>query len=682
MKTQLRWGVIALSFIWLAIVYASFYLVQQQRPFSATNARAVWSVLQDLLVAGLIVLVATGLGRRLCKWAGLRTEWNAERLILGCGLGLGTLACVVLAAGMMGWLAPWIAVAFLGGLGLLLLPDLLATVQAIREIRISWPPSWGMRAYLAGTLLLTALVALTPPLDWDGLLYHLTMPKLYMEQGYIAPVTDMSPQYHPCLMEMLYLLAMLLKGDVAAKLLHCGFMLLLAGLVYLLAERHIGMDYGWTAVAVYAAIPMVAVLGGWAYSDLALAFYQMGALYALFSWFQKRSQGSPAWPWLAISAAFCGFAMGLKYTSFVCPVVVVFLISWHLVRTRARWKQWVRALLTFGIVALVAAAPWYLRNLAATGNPVYPFAYGLFGGEGWDAWRAAWYAQEGTGIGWDVAELLKLPWTLTLGVRDMTFFDSRMGPLFLLALPFLVAWYLRLYDRDGTRPPAVLYLGVFALAQYLVWTAGVVASRSLFQSRLLLPAFVALCGPLAYLFGRLRVLDTRHLSLRLLIGMTVVLVLAANLSTQFLATLRISPLPVLFGQESREEFLSRNLQAHYAAMGLVNERVPEGGYVLFLWEPRSYYSKRAVQPDPILERWGWLLYQHGGDLDAVASALREEGYTHVLHYRAGMESRRRSRLDPLTEEDFAAWDAFAASHLQEEARVGEAYSLYRWRAAS
>jgi hypothetical protein len=218
---------------------------------------------------------------------------------------------------------------------------------------------------------------------------------------------------------------------------------------------------------------------------------------------------------------------------------------------------------------------------------------------------------------------------------------------------------------------------IFSTIQYASWVIGVVNSRSLFQSRLLLPALAALCAPLAYWFDELRALDTRLFSLRRLVGMSVALVLAANLCYQFLDTLRIQPLPVLVGEESREEYLARNLGAHYAAMELVNERVPEEGQVLHLWEPRSYYCQRAVQPDPILERWAWLRHRYDGDLDAIARALRTEGYTHLLLHRAGLEFVRQNRLDPLSDEDFAALDAFIVTYLRMEAQVGKAYQLYR-----
>ncbi|HLQ43336.1 MAG TPA: hypothetical protein VK137_01295, partial [Planctomycetaceae bacterium] len=51
------------------------------------------------------------------------------------------------------------------------------------------------------------------------------------------------------------------------------------------------------------------------------------------------------------------------------------------------------ALLAFGSGVAITIGPWLLKNLVETGNPVYPLAYGVFGGRDWDAashakWRA------------------------------------------------------------------------------------------------------------------------------------------------------------------------------------------------------------------------------------------------------------------------------------------------------
>ena len=81
------------------------------------------------------------------------------------------------------------------------------------------------------------LAALTPPTDWDGLFYHLTWPAWALDAGRIGPPPVAVPHFSfPGLMESLFLLAMAVLDDVAAKLVHWLFALLLGGLVYRLTN--------------------------------------------------------------------------------------------------------------------------------------------------------------------------------------------------------------------------------------------------------------------------------------------------------------------------------------------------------------------------------------------------------------------------------------------------------------
>ena len=82
------------------------------------------------------------------------------------------------------------------------------------------------------------------------------------------------------------------------------------------------------------------------------------------------------------------------------------------------------------------------------------------------------------------------------------------------------------------------------------------------------------------------------------------------------------PWAYLSGAETRDDYLTRRLGAHYAAMQALNEKLPPDAVVQFLWEPRSYYSRVPAEPDAILDRWPWLLSRHEGDLERIDSRLR------------------------------------------------------------
>ncbi|MEW5959272.1 MAG: hypothetical protein AB1801_16195 [Chloroflexota bacterium] len=740
---QLLWS--GLFILWAFFVLASFFAVQ--KPFTAANALALGRVSLDLLVAGWLALIGLLLGSWLLQqifkaatvealFAG-KERAGLEIVVLGAGLGLGVLGLFNFAAGLAGLFRPVIASGLAIGLSAALAPQTIRLFRRWRSIQTGdensplYSPLFRLLStvYLALVLLLAFSAALLPPTDWDGLFYHLTGPKLYLQAGRIVGGIDIPHLSFPSLLEMLFAWAILLRGDIAAKLLHTVFGLLLAGLVYLTAYRFFGRRAALPGLLLLASMPMLSTLAGWAYNDLALAFYQLAGLYAIVNYQlsmnnelsdqtvdkfprqeparQLRAQspnstihnsqfttlrGNSQLSWLILSGIFSGLAMGLKYTSFVTPVVIVGLIIWNSVRNTQHNLRFttivpeakrsgiydlrftIGAAAVFAGTALLVAAPWYLKNWLFTGNPVYPFLFDVFGGRWWDSFRAGWYASAGTGIGFKPATLLTLPWLLTLGIRDVNYWDGRTGPLFLLFLPIVLLYGLFRYRRPE-RPAALDPLLIFVLAQFVVWTLGVVWSRSLWQSRLLLPGLAALAPVTGWVWADLPRFDRPQFSVSRFINLAIGLTLALTLVDMGLLTFKIDPLPYLTGLESRDQYLTRRLGAYYAVSRQLDEKLPPEAVVVFLWEPRSYFCRVDCRPDSILDEFPHLVHQYGSSA-AIAQAWRDKGVTHVLIHRTGLnfvlgESPNRVNTTVL--------DELIAANLKLEFAVGDSYQVYAVR---
>lgn len=674
----MKWLLIALLLVWVAFVVASYYVVQnaflqpvlaaigntQQWLGPGFSAGSLAGVAADIFVVMWLLLVALGFGAWIVARLSLAKLTLLEEVLLSFGAGFGLLGLIVLFLGLLGLLTRPILIFTT----LVLLLDSLGDLRRLAR-RIGRPHlPLALLVFLVVSLGLALTQALLPPTSWDGLFYHLTGPKLYLEGGRIGANTEISHLNFPALFEMLFTLAMGVRSDTSAVLIHYSFSLLLGGLVYVFARQHFGVKNPWWAIIFLFATPMVLTLAGWAYNDLALAFYEVAALYALLKWWElKKSRGekqsdgletgrdSPARPtgWLMTSGIMSGFALGLKYTSFVEPLVLVFLILWwHRAQVRRAWPH----IGLFALVTFMVAVPWYAKNLAFTGNPVYPF---IFGGRDWDSFRAEAYSEAGTGIAYDpesctmgspeylvgqhatgcqvdvpyaAGRLIRLPYDLTLGIADASR-DGVTGPLYLLFLPLVLAYAFFL---PGIRKPAGFYpVIVFATAQYLFWAAGVLLSAPLWQSRLLLPAFVALCPLLAWLLEDLARYNHPRFSLQKQLMLIAGIVLLVGLAIQFLEWLPQQPWAYLTGGESRPDYLRRRLGAHYGAMEAINE-LPEEAVVQFLWEPRSYYCQRECLPDSILDTYGWFHFVYG-DAAGMAAAWREQGISHVLLFRSGLD---------------------------------------------
>ncbi len=111
-----------------------------------------------------------------------------------------------------------------------------------------------------------------------------------------------------------------------------------------------------------------------------------------------------------------------------------------------------------------------------------------------------------------------------------------------------------------------------------------------------------------------------------------------------------NPLRYLTGAESREAFLARELGDYYSAMQFVSKQLKPADKVLFLWEPRSYYVQRTIQPDTILDAFPHLRWQYH-DADSIIKALHAAGYTHILLDRQGLDYLLQTGYDPITTDD-------------------------------
>jgi hypothetical protein len=629
----LKWGAVTLFLGWLFFSLSAYYVVQ--KPFSAPqlayllenqadwlrfsfSAAALGRSLLDMAAALWLTWISLGVGLWLLARFHLEMR-QGERLLLAAGLGFGALGLGTLLLGMIGWLATAVFYA------IFILLTLITSWPAYRFIRqLHLPrPGRGTAVYLFLAVGMMIALALLPPTSFDALLYHLKGPKLYLAAGKMAAY-DIFPLYFPSLFEMFYMMGMAIRGDVAAKLLHTVFHFMLAGLVYVTARQHLKMREGWTAVLFFYAMPLVLSLAVWAYSDLGLAFYQMAAIYTLLHWRQTRQKS-----WLLLGGVMAGLAMGFKYTSFITPLFLALIVLWDY---RREVKTAVRPLAQLTIITTLVGVPMYVRSWIFVGNPVYPFLHDWFNGRYWDTYRADSYAEAGTGIGFDPVAILRLPYDVTLGYKDVTQ-DVQLGPLLLAFLPLLLLYGLSRWRKR--TPPAFSTLLLFALAQYSFWTVGVISTRGLWQSRLLLSALTVLVPALAWIWQDTARWDHPQFSLHRFMKLVLGVVLALNLISQFAQWLPWAPWTYVAGSDSREMTLRRTLGAHYGAMEAINE-LPPDAVVAFLYEPRSYYCERDCRPDSKIDELGHWRFLYSDAL-GVATAWREQGYTHILLHQAGYE---------------------------------------------
>jgi hypothetical protein len=204
------------------------------------------------------------------------------------------------------------------------------------------------------------LHAMAPEMSPDGMSYHLGLVNRYArEHGFVWFSTNMYGYLSQGL-EMLFLFAFLIGKHSAAALVHYTFLLVLPALMTLHAGR-----MGFLAGSFVLLMPVVGIDGVSAYNDVALATVGFAVFHAMERW---RRTGAAAW--VSVAALLAGFGFSIKYTGVALGLLL--LPSWRL------WPRW--------SLALLLSAPWLVKNLAWSGNPVAPF---------FNAWFPnPWFSQE------------------------------------------------------------------------------------------------------------------------------------------------------------------------------------------------------------------------------------------------------------------------------------------------
>lgn len=93
-------------------------------------------------------------------------------------------------------------------------------------------------------LCLEVILNLTPPISRDALIHHLAVPKLWLIHGGFYEIPWASFSYFPMNIDLLYLIPLYFKNDIAPKFIHFAFGLGIGLLVYNYLKNKLGKNWG------------------------------------------------------------------------------------------------------------------------------------------------------------------------------------------------------------------------------------------------------------------------------------------------------------------------------------------------------------------------------------------------------------------------------------------------------
>jgi 4-amino-4-deoxy-L-arabinose transferase-like glycosyltransferase len=653
-----------IAFFWLILIVLAYYIYH--KPINTTQSLRLIKLTWEFLSPCLITCIAAGLGRRIIS---LKTHPPLVRLPLQAGLGYGLISIAILAMGALGLYSPIIFFVLSIGLLIFFIKDITAWGHDWYFLKELW--STGGRLGLSLAILIfiilisTLTISLAPPTKFDSLVYHFSLPKTYIELGRFRYIPENMFWGMPQAGEMLFTWAILLSGNSSAAVFGWiwGVLALIgiAGTVY----SNFGGRAAWISIAAILAGFSLSASLSWGYIDWLVILFGLGFFVFLGSWRRENSTSN-----FVLASLFAGMAISVKYTAGILllpGMLSVFSAS----RFRFSIYKKLGAAILWILLAILIALPWLIKNVVATGNPIYPF---FFPSGSMDQFRIKQY--RGTAVENIWLTLFFLPIRATfLGMEAGSGYSAAIGPLLLGFSVLTILDWRKSSSEYRTEIKAAYWI---LLSGLITWIIASRFSNYLIQTRLyfaILPAVAFLAGAGFYNLDKISSMGVRF---GWISGCLVVIVLGFTVYEICSSTIRMGSVQFFFGMKSNVEYLTDNLGWYYPAMQEIRS-LPDDAKVLMLWEPRSLYCLPQCVPDEILDRWlrerNPSLGKASTDPNQILFRWRKTGYSYLLFNRVGAEFIMQESDPAYHKDDWIALEELKAD-LPKIKDFGGVYSLY------
>jgi hypothetical protein len=415
--------------------------------------------------------------------------------------------------------------------------------------------------------LTAAFAAALPVVDWDPLAYHLPIVAAALAHGAFAFDTNLAQTAFPLLGEAAALPAFAFAGSAGATFATLGAGIALSLMAGVLADR-LRKGSGPLTCALIASSSLWLWISPAFYVDVPFALAALAALGCALTLENIDARSAAA------VGFFAGAAAAIKYPGLGIAAIAIAIIAW---RSPAplRLGAIAAALASCGAVA----GGWYIRTFAVTGDPLYPFASGVFGqtaGIREFATRYVSMTKDWCGGHATVGDFALLPWRLL--AEPQMFCGDQGYALRLAAVLFVAAFFV-------PRARAFVALTI-ALVAIWFWTAR--------QWRFLMTALAT------YTIAATAGLDALSERFRPAISTALIVLAAATVALNWLphpgrdASNSLAPgFAYMTGAQSGKQYLSARLES-YDSGEWVLSRLAAGAHVASLDDVRTYYLGPAA----------------------------------------------------------------------------------------
>ena len=490
---------------------------------------------------------------------------------------------------------------------------------------------------LLGVVLSIFLLASVPPVSRDALTHHLYIPKLYIQHGGIYEIPALKFSYYPMNIDLLYMIPLYFKNDIAPKFIHFAFALATGFLMYQYLSRRIHQAYALLGSLLFLSLPVIIRLSSTVYVDLGLVFFLFASQLYIYRWIESGFRIK----YLIISAVFCGLGLGTKYNGliglFLLSLFIPFVYSRYHPSNESYGGRSIFYGAVFTLIALLVFSPWMIRNVFWTGNPVYPLYNRVFNSAETESVgkmsetviekrsqmshieiRRQIYGESW----WDIA---LIPIRVFFGGRDDSpaHFDGKTNP-FLLLLPIFALFGIR--NRSKQVKTEIMLMFFFSTLFFLF--AFVQHHIRIRYFAPILPTLVVLA-----IFGLDNLNKTLHrqewrLSKGIVTSIFIAIVaVMLGLNAQYLISRfkRDQPLGYITEKVSRDEYIQL-YRPDYAVFQYANRHLTADSKILGLYMGgRGYYSDIDISFDLKI------LQQFAAKSKSPADILRKLQNRHFTH---------------------------------------------------
>jgi hypothetical protein len=555
-----------------------------------------------LLVFG---CVAAAFGSRMLRWLGRPLPDGLERTLFGAGFFLALFQILVFLLSLFGFLNTPVVIVIVV-LAAIAAGNEWKQVGALAEkflARLRHAASDPLTSLLmistVAFLAFDALMSAAPVASSDAMMYHFAVPMLEAGKRW-EPIFWLPFSFYTGQAHSLIQLGLTLRSELLAN----GSIFLAGAFavtsLFVMARRLASERWAWAAALTFLVSPMVY----WQMCtsgcpDIWIAFFVTLVALAAARGIETRQSA-----WWYLASIFAGAAAGVKYTSWVVPLM---LILCCLVSTRS-W----RLSSLCGMFSFFAGALPVVRNVWWSGDPFFPFLTRYLNPTNMNAFTLSLIKGNlsTAETSYSLTGLLRYPFLIVLKQDAYGGFGHWFGPLVILLAPLL------LFARP--RNPLVSVSGA-------IWAAILLANELTAQQPRYLLAAVPIALALVFASAA-RVMESKSRIISATVVGSIALFLLFGAASE--AVYSKDFLPVVLGRETREDFLMR-MAGNYPSAAFVNQSLQgrEGKAMVFF--RLVYYINVPFEIGTPEESW-LVNVDKITDADSLSRFLAERGIRWVV----------------------------------------------------